>query len=249
MNMFADLKNNDVQDEEKDSLGRQPLESGIYDASIKVAYVVTSADTGAVGITVVFVLANGNEHRETFWVKSGKAKGGKNYYVNAKGEKKFLPGFLLVDGLCSLASGKDLTNQDIQEKTLNVYNPDAKKEVPTKVPVLMSLLNTKVKLGVLKCIENKQVKDSTGKYVPTAETRTTAEVDKVFSSDGMTIVEKKAGAEKPAFIEAWKTKWEGQEKDKCTFTGGSVGVSPVIGQTAGGFMPAPQSNDLNSLFN
>lgn len=243
MNLFADLaKDPEIKDEERDVLGGSftTPESGVYPATIKVAYVTTAA-TGAMAVNVTLTLDNGSEVRETLWVKSGTAKGNTNYYVNAKGEKKYLPGYLTVNTLCEIAAGKELSAINIEEKILNIYSFEASKEVPTKVPVLMDLLNKPIQVGLVKVIENKRQKNHTGEYVDTAETRELVEITKIFYENGYTKAELQAGEEKPAFITKWAEKWKDQVKDRRTI---KDGVTPAA--TSGGFVPkqaatAPQA--------
>lgn len=233
MTMFANLaKDPEIKDEERDSLGGfSTPESDIYGATIKVAYVTTAA-SGAVGVNVVFTLADEREHRETLWVQSGKAKGGNNYYLNQKGEKKYLPGYLMADSLCLVAAGQPLSAQATEDKILNLYSAEAGKEVPTKVPVLMGLVNKAVVVGLIKKIENKNKKNAAGQYEATAETREVAELDKAFDAEGFTITERKAGATEPKFVEAWKKKWQGQTKDVRTIKDGQGTMN-----AGGGFVP------------
>lgn len=256
MNLFADLaKNPEIKDEEKDVLGGgySTPESDVYDATVKVAYVTTSAG-GAVAVNVTLTLDDGTEVREALWVKSGNAKGNVNYYSNSKGEKKYLPGFMTANTLCELAAGKELSAIDIQEKVLNIYSSEAGKEVPTKVPVLMDLLNKPVKVGLVKVIENKNEKDSMGNYTPTAETREFAEIAKIFYADGFTKAERQAGEETPAFVTKWAEKWKGQVKDRRTIKEGSTATAAPSGgfipkqaaQPAAG--PAPAAPAVKSLF-
>lgn len=254
MNMFADLANNtDIQDEERDVLGSSFAipDTDAYKGTVKVAY-ITVANSGAKAVNVTIELETGTTIRETMYVTSGTAKGGNNYYVNGKGEKKYLPGYLTANTLCELGAGKGLAAVDIQEKVLNLYNHDAGKEVPTKVPVIMDLVDKEVMVGVIKVLENKRQKNAAGEYVDTAESRELAEIDKVFYADGFTKTEKAAGQAEPEFVTKWREKWKDQVKDRRTI---KDGVAPQA--TGGGFTPGaqttPQANtaaapQVNSLF-
>ena len=238
MNMFADLANNtDIQDEERDVLGGSFAipESDAYKGVVKVAY-ITVANSGAKAVNVTIELETGTTVRETMYVTSGTAKGGNNYYVNAKGEKKYLPGYLTANTLCELGTGKGLTAVTIEEKVLNLYNAEAGKEVPTKVPVIMDLLEKEIMVGLIKVIENKRKKNDVGEYVDTAESRELAEIDKVFYADGFTKTEKAAGQAAPEFVEKWRAKWKDQVKDRRTI---KDGVAPQA--VGGGFTPNAQA--------
>lgn len=237
MNMFADVTQDiQIQDEERDTLGGfQVPDSGAYKAVVKVAY-GSVATSGAKAINVIFTLENGTEHREVLYVTAGKAKGGNNFYVNSKGEKKYLPGFKMAESLCEVATGKPLAQQKVEEKVLNLYNPEAKKEVPTTVPVLMDMLNKPVVIGLIKKLENKRVKTASGEYVDTPESRELAELDKIFTESGMTITETKGENPQASFIGKWREKWDGHIRDVRTIKDGQAPAT----NTGGGFVSAPQ---------
>lgn len=225
----------DVQ-QETDSVGGgyKPLASAVYELTVKLAY-LNIAQSGAMALNYVFVTDNNEELRGSFWMTSGTAKGGKNYYEK-DGKKFYLPGFNAANALSLLTVGKEIGEVDLVEKVINLYNYDAKKEVPTQVKMFDALLGQKVKAGVLKQLEDKNVKDATGNYVPSGETRETNEVDKIFrASDGLTVPEIKGGITSPEFLAKWADKWTGQVKDKTSGTAPKAGT-PAVG--AAGSAPA-----------
>ena len=88
---------------------------------------------------------------------SGTAKGCKNYYEK-DGQKNYLPGYLLAESLALLTVGKSISGCDTEEKVVNLYSYEAKAEVPTKVQMVMELLNKDVIAGIVKQTVDKNVK-------------------------------------------------------------------------------------------
>jgi len=139
MSLLANLSTDDSVTEEKDSVGSSgPLDSGLYKSTVALAYVTKSAG-GAMGLVLNLKTEAGREIRQTLWMTSGTAKGGKNYYEK-DGEKFYLPGFNHANSLALLTCGKEISQLDTETKVVNVYSAEAKSEVPTKVEMLMDLL-------------------------------------------------------------------------------------------------------------
>jgi hypothetical protein len=138
---------------------------------------------------------NDKEYRETIYITN---KQGENFFLNKDDPTKKvpLPGYTTVNDICLMTTDKPLSEQDTEAKMVNVWDNDAKKEVPKSVPVLTELLGQKVTLGILKQLVNKNEKNqSSGKYEPTAETREENVIEKVFHSPThMTVVEAQNGA-------------------------------------------------------
>jgi len=230
MSLFKNqITSADIADE-KDSIGGGfVLDSGLYQATIALAYGITST-SGATGLVIQAKTAQGQVIKQTFWTASGRDKGCKNYYEK-DGKKNYLPGFLQAQALTLLACGKELHEIEAETKIVNVYNSDAKAEIPTKVEMLMELLDKEILIGLVKQTVDKNAKDSNGVYQPTGETREENEIDKLFrASDRMSVVEIRAKVDTAAFADTWLTKWGGMVKDKSTKTSGTPGA-PKTGST------------------
>lgn len=241
MNMLATLTSDDSIATEKDVLGgSRILESGLQDFTVSLAY-LTKSDGGAMALNVVFKNPSKQELRQQFWMTSGTAKGGKNFYEK-DGEKHYLPGFIMANALALLTVGKEISNLETEKKTISLYNTAAKAEVPTQVDMVMDLLGKEVVAGVIKQTVDKSVKDATtGTYVPTGDTREENEVDKLFrASDKMTTAEIRAQAEAATFVNTWKAKWEGVTRNKAKGAGaaGKPGLPGAAGAKAGAAKPA-----------
>jgi hypothetical protein len=229
--IFGNLKSEGLTETEDRLGGYSPFESGIYTGKIKVAYAGKAA-SGAQNITLVLDFG-GREYRETVYITN---RNGENWFLNKddKSKKVPLPGFTTIDDICLVTTGKPLADQIGEDKTVKVYDPEAKKELPKSVPVLTELLGQELSVGILKNQENKSEKNSAGEYVPTAEVRFTNTIEKVFHTETkMTVAEARQGVEKPAFWDAWEERNKGQTRDRRTIKDGQGGTSGRPGAPAG----------------
>lgn len=234
MSLLANLTTDDTIANEKDSIGSGgPVDSGVYAAKIALAY-LTKAASGAVGLVLNLKTDAGREIRQTLWMTSGTAKGGKNYYEK-DGQKHYLPGFNLANSLALLTVGKEISTVDTETKVVSVYSPEAKAEVPTKVEVPVELLGQEILVGVIKQVVDKTVKNDAGVYVPTGETREENDIDKFFRArDRMTTAEIRAKAEAATFIDQWAEKWTGRTRERAKGAAGAAGVPGVAAPAAAG---------------
>lgn len=230
MNMLANLTTDESIADERDSVGGGgPLESGLYPVTISLAY-LTKSQKGALGMVLRMKTEDDREIRQTVYMTSGTDKGCKNYYEK-DGKKHYLPGFNLANGLCLLTVGKEISQMETESKVVNVYSPEAKAEVPTKVDMFMDLLGKQVIVGLIKQVVDKTVKnDQTGTYEPTGETREENEIDKLFrAKDKLTVAEIRASATEPAFYDTWDAKWTGKTKERSKGAAGVAGAPKGMG--------------------
>ena len=219
MSLLANLTSDESIANEKDSVGGGGvLESNIYPAKVTLAY-VTKSGGGALGLVISAKTTEGRDIKQTLWMTSGTEKGCKNYYEK-DGQKHYLPGYLAANALALLTTGKEISGLETETKVVNVYNSDAKAEVPTKVEMVMDLLGKEILIGLIKQTVNKTKKDEvTGVYQPTGETRDENEIDKFFrASDRKTTAEIRAQVEEAKFADTWLEKWQGKVKDKSSKT-------------------------------
>ena len=245
MSLLASLATDSSVTEEKDSVGSSgPLDSGLYKATIALAYVTKSAG-GAMGLVLNLKTEANREIRQTLWMTSGTAKGGKNYYEK-DGEKFYLPGFNHANSMALLTCGKEISELDTETKVVNVYSAEVKSEVPTKVEMLMDLLNKEVILGLIRQTVDKTKKNDAGVYEATGETRDENEIDKIFRArDRMTTAEIKAQAETATFADTWDAKNTGKTRMKAKGAAGTAGA-PGAPKAAGA--PAAAKKPSTSLF-
>ena len=107
-----------------------------------------------------------------------------------------------------------------------MYDFDLKKEVPTKVQVLMELDGKPITLGVIKEVVDKNTKNDAGVYVPSGETREQNEIDKVFNTEtGLTVAEILADVDEAVFKGQWAEKNTGKTRNKAK--GGAATAAPA----------------------
>lgn len=223
-NLLAGIKQADAVEEVKDNLGGSkfsPVDSGIYEATIKYAYLKPSAG-GALGMHLELELDNGSTVRESIYLTK---RTGENYYVdkNDSSKKHLLPGYITADAIALLGAQKPIAELKTEEKIIKLYDASQQAEVNTPVPMLTELTDKTLKVGIVKIIEDKQAKNADGKYVKVEGQRIKNEIDKVFHpTNHMTVPELRASATEAAFYTAWKDRWDGKVNDKSTGTGAAA---------------------------
>lgn len=246
MSLFNKLKSDGLEDSQDRLGGFSPLDSGLYAGTIKALYGGTS-DGGSTYVALVADFG-GKEYRETFYVTNRK---GENFFLNKQDNSKKvpLPGFTVVDDLCLITTGEPLAAQETEDKVINIYNFNEKKDVATTVPMLTALLGKDITVGIIKQLENKSEKVGDD-YVPTAETREINFVDKVFHPElKLTVAEARNGvdAADAKFQDAWVEKNTGTLRDKREIKDGAGGTAARPTRAAGA-APAGTGAPAKSLF-
>ena len=216
MSIFSAVQNANLTTKEEDVLGGNfTVPTNVYPAIVKLAYVDKSAK-GAINVVFDFaILVNGKErnHKETIYISN--AAGSFTYQDKKTGEDKPMPGFVTVDTICKAITGKSITQMTTEKKLVKIYDYTQKAEVPQEKEVLMDLVRGKLELGIQELTVDKTVKSDTGEYVPTGETRDINELSKVFTEDGLTLVEKEAGANEAKFKAAWIKQYADKKINKA----------------------------------
>lgn len=214
MGLFSNLGTQGLEEKQDRLGGFQLQETDIYLAKVKMAY-AGKAKSGAQNITLILSLPGEKEYTETVYITN---KDGENFFLNPqdRSKKVGLPGFNLIDDLCLVTTEKPLSEQDAEEKVVKIYDYEQKKEIPTNVPVLTDLIGKQAYFAIVKQVENKNVRnESTGEYEPTADTRESNTIEKVFHHPSMlSVAEAKNGVTEPAFYGAWQTKNKGVTRDR-----------------------------------
>lgn len=245
MGFFKDLKSEGMEASRDVLGGFAPVETDIYQAVVKNLYAGESKG-GAVSLTLLALLANGKEYKETFYVTNKKKE---NFFVK-DGKKQPLPGFTTANDLCLIATGKELSQLNTEKKVVNIYNYEEKKEIPTSVEVVVDCLEKPVALGIVKQKVNKQEQAANGEYVATAEEKEENVIDKVFHPTlQITVAEarllKEGETPVPAFWNSWLKKNKDQTRDRRTIktgAGADAGGPPKPGA------PAAPTGPRKSLF-
>lgn len=243
--MFNNLKSDGLEESQDRLGGFNPLDSGIYTGKIKVMYAGKSSG-GATSISLIADF-NGKEYRETLYVTNKK---GENYFLNKQDNSKKvpLPGFTIVDDICLITTGKPLAEQDTEDKVINIYNYDEKKEVATSVPMLTACIGQEISLAILNILENKNEKVG-DEYVSTADTRTINNIDKVFHPEvKITVAEARSGREEPKFWGEWEKANKDQVRDKRSIKDGQAGATGRPTRAAGSAPAAGSAAPQKSLF-
>jgi hypothetical protein len=250
MNPFGKLSTEGLaENEDRAGGGFSPLETDVYEGVIKVAYAGQSKE-GAHNVSLILQIGT-QEHRETIYVTN---KAGENFFLSktekdaaGKPKKVALPGFTTIDDLCQVSVGKTLSEADVEEKVLKIYDYDTRQEVPKSVPVLTELTGKPCLVAIKKSLVNKKGPAPT--YEPIADYREENTIEKVFHPElRVTVVEAKKSAEKgedpkAEFIDVWLEKNKGRTHDKRQVKDGEAGKSgrPSAGPPqAGGQSGAPK---------
>ena len=242
---MSKLANLTVQEDIKESantLGGAfgALDSDAYLMTIEAAYLGKS-ESGAQSLSIIAKTQEGREFRHTLWMTSGTAKGGKNYYEDKDGNKKYLPGFEMARHLALLAAGKELSDLDFEERVIKLYNSEAKKDMPTPVDMAVDLVGQQVYLGIMKQVVDKtQKNESTGAYEATGETREQNEIAKIFrAEDQLTVQEITGGQEDTPFFHGWVEKYKGtvQNRAKGAAASGTAGAPKAAAANAANKRP------------
>lgn len=240
MGMFGNLTNEGLEETQDRLGGFQPLPTDGYDMKIKVAY--GGKSSGGAQYVHIEGDINGREYRETIYVTNRK---GENYFLNQsdKSKKVALPGFTIVDEICLVTTDQPLAAQPTEEKIVNIYDFDQKKDVPTSVPVLTALTDKMVTLGIGQQLENKSEKDSAGNYQAIPDTRTVNVIEKVFHYETKITVPEARANKAPEFYQAWVDRNRGQVRDKRTIKeGGDAGSSGRPGGAPAAASAAPKTS-------
>ena len=259
MSIFSDVKKS-----KEVKVGSEGVsQGGVQDSHVAV-YTIKAAFTGlskagAKSVTFHCESDSGTNIRKTIYATSGLAKGQLNYYLDRNGDKVESTGFTVINNICQVTTGNDISDLETETKTIPLWDFDAGKEVNTDVDMLVDLVGQKVKLAILrktedssKCIDN--AKDDDGKAIYTiVGTRDVNEFDRVFCTregyEDLTAMEITGGIETPVILPAWLKKWEGKTSDRSSEEGKAAqeanGGAPSSGST--GSAPASKK-PKKSLF-
>ena len=197
--MFNKLTTNDLE-EVKDSSGFSVLPSGLYTAHIKSAYGGTSAK-GAMFVRLSLE-SNDQSFDETIYVSNREGK----YTYHKNGKDYGLPGFNIMNAICAMVTGKELSEQDVESKKVKAWDPDQKKETIQDVPMLVDLIDGVVILGVLEVVEDKY----NGQPGETIRKNT---IDAVFHEESRQTYSEASRGEDAKFIDTWEKSNEGKVRD------------------------------------
>ncbi len=225
MGSFANLGMSDDIQQPEDKVGGggfSALASNVYAAVIKLAY-KSVAVSGAIAINFEFDI-NGKPYKETIYITNKK---GQNFYLDKDNKKQYLPGFITVNDLVLLTTGKPLAELTTEKKVVKIRDFQQKKDVPTEVECLTPLHGQSVLLAILLTKEFKSKKEG-DEYVPTDEVREVNSINKVMHlASKRTVAEVKAKLKEGEFINQWLSRWENQVNDKTAGKTPTATAKPV----------------------
>lgn len=178
-NIFSDKTIAKEKIEDDYLAGSGILESDLYLATIKTAFIGKAAGSDARNVTLLMDI-NGKEYRQHIWVSN--KQGEVTYKDKKNGDMKNLPGFNQVNALCLLVSGQEMGAMDVEELTVKLYDFEAKKELPQAVDCFTALHGEEVMIAMQRQTVDKTAKnESTGVYETTGEVKDVNEIVKFFA--------------------------------------------------------------------
>lgn len=255
-NIFAGKKAAAEKVEDDFLGGGGALESDIYTATIKTAYIGKAQSSDARNVTLLLDV-NGREVRQQIWVSN--RNGDVTYKDKKTGDPKNLPGFNQVNSLCMLVCSKEMGEMAVEELTVKLYDHDAKKELPQAVDCFSELHGEKIQIALQKQTVDKTALDqNSGTYLPTGETRDINEIVKFFPEDKLVTISDVAefirglggnfddvleageigkaianmDEANSSYAEKWLDRNKGQTYDKSTGKGAAEGKT--LAKTSGG---------------
>lgn len=226
--------------EEKDVLGgnkKFTVPSGVYPATIDVAYFDVSKSSKAKSLTIVYhVEEEGKDEptevRHQVWYTNGQ--GGTKYKDKKTGDERYLPGFVELNNLAQMTTNKELKDLSTRVAHVELWDSEAKKRLPQEKHTLPELVGKKVQLGIKEIRTNKsKYNKDTKETTLLAEERIYNEVSKTFCKDGRTVSEVRTGKTEAEFKEKWIEKYAGKLVDDYDDTvTESEGTSGAPGSTS-----------------
>mgnify|MGYP003603927690 CR=1 FL=1 len=238
MSLLNTLAKQDNVQEDKDFLGGDRVwETDVYPCTITLAYLGKSSG-GATTVTLHYKNEDGSTGRNTQFLTSGTAKGGRNYYEK-DGKRYYLPGYNNLDAICQMAVGKGADQMESEIKQVKLYDFELRKETPQAVECLTELHGKKIVFAVQKQTVDKTVKDAAGNYQTTGDTRDENEIVKIFDAEsGKTIAEIRESKDATHMTE-WVERNKGKTLNKVKHEGGATGTAGA--PKAAGAAPAKTS--------
>lgn len=203
-----DFGGNDVEEVEERIGGDWSTDdSNIYLKGITQAW-LTQSSKGAYAMNLNTKDKEGNERSYQFYFTN---RAGQVYYTK-NGKKRHLPGYTLLNAICTLTCGKSA--KDVLSKgklkVINLMDWESRTEVPTEVKTFPQLCKKAILFGIIKKVDNRY---KNGK--PTNEKREQNEISMVFEKGTkLTVTEKARGDTEPKLHGEWLKRWEGNIDDQ-----------------------------------
>lgn len=226
-NFLASINDSDVERNEDRAGGFHRLDSDIYKAVIKTAYLGSSTG-GAHSITFIFDIS-GQEYRETLFFTNRE---GKIYYLNQNKKKVQLPGYSIFKNIAVITCGKEPNKLVPEEKVIKLWDFETSSDQLKSVPVITEFSGKEVALGIIKELVNKRKKNESGNYVEVPEYNEVNRITAVFHPEKKLTVNEAMDHKEPKFWDDWlkanqgKVKDNRKIKDDSPFSSGSTDTAP-----------------------
>jgi len=185
-NIFAGKKAASDKVEDDFVGGGGVLDTDIYTAEIKYAFIGKAQNSDARNLTIGLKIGSKDLQRQ-IWMTN--RNGDVTYKDKKTGEEKNLPGFNQVNSLCMLVCSKEVGNMDVEEKTLKLYDYQSKTEVPQAVDCFTELHGKTIQVAIQRqTIDKTSKNEQTGDYEPTGETVDINEIVKFFPEDTLVTI-------------------------------------------------------------
>lgn len=185
-NIFSDKTTAKENIEDDYLAGSGILDTDIYLATIKTAFIGKAVKSEARNVTLLFDI-NGKEYRQQIWVSN--RDGDVTYKDKKTGDMKNLPGFNQINSLTMLVSGLEMGDMDVEELTVKLYDFDAKKELPQAVDCFTALHGEQIMIAMQRQTIDKTVKnEASGIYETTGEIKDVNEIVKFFAVSSVVTI-------------------------------------------------------------
>lgn len=208
-NLLASINDTDVERAEDTTGGFHRLDSDIYQAVVKTAFVGESTG-GAMYVTLVFDIS-GSEYRETLYISNRNKE---VFYRDSNNKKRPIPGYALFKNICIICTNKEPNKLSAEEKVIKVWDYETSSDQLKSVPVITELTGKEVALGILKELVNKRKKNNHGDYVEVAEYNEVNRIAAVFHPVKHLTVNEALDGKPAKFWDAWLTANQGKTKDR-----------------------------------
>lgn len=199
----------------EDFIGREVLETGIYEMTLKDCFLDRSKGGAAFVNLEGTVVPEGGDgaavpYSQRIFFTSGDSKGNLAFFEK-NGKKYKMPCLATLDNLCEILTGKNLQNQDTEQKLVKTYengNP-----VNKTMDILSDLTGQVVLVAIEKREENKREQNAAGDYVPTSETISTNEIRMFLTSNGHTYNEHVDGIQETQWKDNFMKRFAGKTRN------------------------------------
>lgn len=213
---YLDIAADVEVEKEQDRIGGfQAKESGLYMGKVKAAFFGESSG-GAICISLSVDLEDGSPYSEDVYITNRNKE---NFYIDKNtGKKRVSMGMAQMDSLAKLLTGKPLSENKTEKKFHKIWDKTQGEAIPQERDTLVEWTGLDIGLGIIKILENKNTLVD-GKYVPTADTRTSNRTEKMFNGKKQTLSEKEADVDAAFYID-WAASREDYVQDKTVAVAG-----------------------------